>query len=946
MIELIKKLFKPIQLSIVLLSVTACVSQNAANVKTAAEAKLITDIITSEDAQSTIVSVTGNDTLTYTAVKQEYPLGLLLLFPRTALDNIKTVFYPPENDHLKSIRAMQLEDDELTSRIFIALKRDLSYSIKPDDTGLNIYFSKTDNAAAVDSAQDVAAEKVEIRPETEPEPERAPVLPATRMTSVTATALKKNVVIGVKADGTIKDYKSFTIAGDPSRIVYDLYGLKSPYKTEQSTAVKSDWVSGIRYYGHPEKVRMVLETKKAHLSKFSASPTNDGLLIYVGDVPAPLIKDEAEPVVAQNLPSANPEQNKTSKDQVAQPTAKTQSNKLAWLNRIDFASEEAGKSALIIGTTQPVDYQLTKISDKRLRLDLLDTNLPEYRNRALITTRFQSAVDRITPTQQPETNDTIIVIELREAVPYLVKQTDRIIRVDFSASSIPPKPYEDGQIPAWKRVLTEPDAEPSTATATKATKAEQTERFGNKDIGKKPIPTQGQKGLIVEEANEANKFDLARNRWKDRNSAEDGRFDLYGESHAKLYTGEPIALDFYDTDIKNVFRIIREISGKNIAIDKNVTGKVTLTLDKPAPWDQVLDLVLKMNDLGMKMEGDIIRIATLAKLAQEQKLEAKKLEEAQKKKKQEDLITAFIPINYASAAEVAKSHINPIASKNRKADGASVTVDTRLSMIILTDVPSVIKRAKEIIERIDLVTPQVIIEARIVEANSAFTRDLGFDWGRITAGPFSIGDADLTLTGLASNLPATIPSAVVGGSFQKLTGTPFEIIDAQLVASETEGKSNIISAPKVVTLNNKKARIKQGLEIPYLESDASGLNATVQFKNVDLLLEVTPSVTPDDRIGMEIFVTKNDVVDPTADQPALSTNEAQTELLVDNGDTIVIGGIVKSTIQYGEKGIPGMRHIGVLGWLFKGQSKADSKNELLIFITPRIVKLEQKKIDI
>ena len=161
---------------------------------------------------------------------------------------------------------------------------------------------------------------------------------------------------------------------------------------------------------------------------------------------------------------------------------------------------------MIIGTTQPVDYQLTKISDKRLRLDLLDTTLPEYRNRALITTRFQSAVDRITPTQRPETNDTVIVIELREAVPYLVKQTDRIIRVDFSASSIPPKPYEDGQIPAWKRVLTEPDAEPSTATAIKATKAEQTEKFGNKDFGKKHSSTQGQKGLIVEEATEAKKL--------------------------------------------------------------------------------------------------------------------------------------------------------------------------------------------------------------------------------------------------------------------------------------------------------------------------------------------------------------------------------------------------------------------------------------------------------
>jgi len=135
-------------------------------------------------------------------------------------------------------------------------------------------------------------------------------------------------------------------------------------------------------------------------------------------------------------------------NKVAQPTAKTQKDKFAWLNRIDFVSEDAGKSAVIIGTTKPVDYKLTKVSaDKKLSLELLDTNLPEYRRRALITTRFQSAVDRITPTQKPETNDTVIEFELREAVPHLVKQTDNIIRIDFSASSIPPKPYEDGKLP-------------------------------------------------------------------------------------------------------------------------------------------------------------------------------------------------------------------------------------------------------------------------------------------------------------------------------------------------------------------------------------------------------------------------------------------------------------------------------------------------------------------
>ena len=903
MIDFTKKLFYPIQLSIILLSFTACVSPNAANIKTAEGTKLITDIITSEDAQSTIVTVKGNEPLAYSATKQEIPLGLLVDFPQTALGNVKTVYYPPQNDHLNSIRATQVKEGGVTSQVFIALKQDLTYSIKPDDTGLHIHFAKTDHPTIETTTADIPEEKVEIIPE--PEPQHAPLSPATRITSVTATPLKKNVVIDIKADGTIKNYKSFTIAGNPSRIVYDLYDLKSPHKQEQQIAVNSDWVSGIRYYGHPEKIRMVLETTDANLSEFSAVPADDGLLIYVGDI------------VAQNLEPVSSEPQKIAKDQNFRSAASIPNAGLAWLNRIDFASEEAGKSAVIIGTTRPVDYQLTKISDRRLRLELLDTNLPEYRNRALITTRFQSAVDRITPTQQSNTKDTVIVIELREAVPYLVKQTDNIIKLDFSASSIPPRPYEDGKLPAWKKVLDEP----GTGFSVSAEKRPQHLMLSSKDqtarnlaSGQLKRPTTGPRSLQQR---------------------------LSGVAPDQKYSGEKIALDFYDTDIKNVFRIIREISGKNFAIDKNVSGKVTLTLDKPVPWDQVLDLVLKMNQLGMTMEGDIVRIATLSTLAQEEKIRQAKFKADQaalnQKKSLEPLVTAYIPINYSDAKSEILPHIQPILSATR----GKASVDMRNNQIIITDTAEKIKQARDIVEIIDKVTPQVIIEARVVEANTAFTRDLGFDWGTVSAGPFNIGDATLTLTGLASNLPATIPSAVVGGTFQKLTGTPFEILDAQLVASETEGKTNIISAPKVVTLDNKKAKIKQGLEVPYLERDSSG-NATVRFKNVDLLLEVTPNITPDDRIVMQIFVTKNDVVDPTADQPALSTNEAQTELLVDDGDTIVIGGIVKSTIQYAEKGIPGLRQLGVLGWLFKSQSKADTKNELLIFITPRIIQLEQK----
>ncbi len=943
MLQFITKLSRPVHLGILLFGMAAvlagCASQNAANVKTGEEAKLITDIITSEDAASTIVTVKGSQKLTYTAIKQVFPLGVLFHFPETTLDNIKAVYYPPDNDVISSIRATQTEEDQKTSRIFIALKKDLPYSIEPTATGLNITFPKSGQ---------LAAEKPSAAPKTEkaapaPLPKEQPAPPATRMISIAATPLEKNVVINVKANGTITNYKSFTISDPPARIVYDIFNLKSPFEEEQRLAVKSGWVSRIRYFGHPDKLRIVLETKEPYLSKYTAQSVDNGLLIYVGQAPPPLAsqqkpesQDKIQPPVTQTAAQTPP---------VAEKPQLVKSDKPAWLNRIDFLSEEAGKSAVIVGTTRPVEYQMVKVDNKRLQLKLMDTNLPEYRKRALITSRFQSAVDRITPTHRPESKDTVVDIELREGVPYFVKQTDDVIRVNFAASSIPPRPYEDAKLPAWKGVMAEPQAESATAPAAGAAAMEAAEPAPKTAPPAMAAPAD--KAVpqpdVLPSAEAELQTPLAKDELNVTQKEASLAERLAGEGfNDQKYTGEKIALDFYETDIKNVFRIIREISGKNFAIDKNVTGKVTLALDKPVPWDQVLDLVLKMNQLGMTMEGDIIRIATLNSLAQEEKQKevlVKATQQAVKQQKAlEPLITAYIPVSYSNAQTEVLPHIQPILSEGR----GKASVDARNNQLILTDTAEKVEQIREIVMRIDQVTPQVVIEARIVEANSSFSRDLGFDWGTVSAGPFDVGGSTLTLTGLASNLPAANPSALVGFDFVKLSGTPFSIIDAKLLVSETEGKTNIISAPKVVTLDNKKAKIKQGLEVPYQERDSSG-NSTVRFKNVDLLLEVTPNVTPDNRIVMKIFVTKNDVAEQTAEGPALSTNEAETELLIENGDTIVIGGIVKSTITYGEKGIPGLRKVGVLGWLFKSQTKTDSKNELLIFITPRIVQLKQKE---
>ena len=892
-----------------------CASNKAADVK-AAGVKRITGITTNVTADAVIITINGNQPLTYTAIKQVFPMGVLFHFPETALDTVKTVTTPAENRIVGSVKASELvEDKSSTSRIFIAMKADAPYDLKPGDTGLRVSFPKA--ASPASAAKPPLVEK----PSTPPKPQQISKknLPAaSRIKTVSATPLKNNVVVNVQADGAIQNYKSFTIDGKQPRIVIDMFKIKSPYKKEQRLAVKSRWVRQIRHFGYPDKVRLVLDTPKASLAKYSVSPSANGLVVHVGKVaqaaskvsPTSTAAKNETPIVAQ----------KAAAPKAAVPFKSGQS---AWVNRIDFSSEEAGKSSLIIGTTVPIRYDLQKAAAKRLHLKLFNTSLPDYRKRALITTRFESAVDRVTPIQTAAMKgDSLFTIELREAVPYFVDHKDNMLRINFAASSIPPKPYEDADLPEWKKVLAE-------ASTTPAGKVEKSTIAEAKTAEKKP----GDK-KPAEKAAAADREQTLEER-------------LAEISPQKKYTGEKIALDFFDTDIKNVFRILREISGKNFAIDKNVTGKVTLTLERPVPWDQVLDLVLKMNQLGMTMEGDIVRIATLSTLAQENKLKQAQLKATQAAQKQaealEPLFTEYIPVSYSNAKSEVLPHITAILSEGR----GKANVDERNNQLIITDTAPKILQAKQIVQKIDTVTPQVVIEARIVEAITSFSREIGFDWGEVELGALDIPGTSYVFGPtkfLADNIPADFnDTGSLAFNLLKTSGTPFSILNAKLAASEVEGKTNIISSPKIVTLDNKKAKIKQGFEFPYEERDSSG-NATVRFKDIDLLLEVTPSVTPDNRVSMNIFVTKNEVAERTLQGPALSTNEATTEILVDDGDTIVIGGILKSSIVWGERGIPGLRSMGVLGWLFKFQGEEDDKNELLIFITPRIVKLEQKRL--
>ena len=591
------------------------------------------------------------------------------------------------------------------------------------------------------------------------------------------------------------------------------------------------------------------------------------------------------------------------------------SSKPAWVNRVDFASEMSGKSTVTIGTTAAVKYDIQKTSDTTLNVNLYNTNIPDYHQRQLITTRFESAVDRILPVQRPEMkNRSMVSIELREAVPHYVEQNGNVLLIRFDASGIPPRPIENANLPSWKKMLDQPVSETLDASPVSETEG----------------------GVSVAESGKDFKFRTTDQYFDDKN-----------------YTGEKISLDFYETDIKNVFRILREISGKNFIIDDDVKGKVTMTLDKPVPWDQILDLVLKMNQLGLVYEGDIIRIATLATIKRESNALLDSISaEREAKEKIKDmapLVTEYVAISYSKAKDEILPHIKDIITENR----GSVSVDERNNQIIITDTAEKIAMAKSIIKNIDKVTPQVIIEAKVVEVSKTMAKDIGVDWA--AAGGIQNDDANagigpqrgMDILGgtygweTAMNFPVT-DAGQIGFNFARIAGTPF-VLNAKLSALEVSGDAKVISSPKIVTLDNKKAMIRQGLEVGYFDNTESAEEQRdVEFKKVDLLLEVTPHVTPDSRVAMSIFITKNDVDQFIDGIPSIATNEAQTELLVNDGDTIVIGGIMKTTRATGESGFPGLSKIPGLGRLFRLNSEDNRNNELLIFITPRIVQLEQK----
>lgn len=421
--------------------------------------------------------------------------------------------------------------------------------------------------------------------------------------------------------------------------------------------------------------------------------------------------------------------------------------------------------------------------------------------------------------------------------------------------------------------------------------------------------------------------------------------EAVAEMEQKTYAGAPISLDFQDVPVRQVLQIIAQVNGFNLVTTDTVTGNVTIRLSG-VPWDQALDMILKIKGLGKHMEGNILLVAPAEELS------ARETQQLQAKQQVADLAplqTASITVNYAKAealAQILKSKEGGILSSR-----GAVTVDTRTNTILVRDSLASITEARAMIEALDVPVKQVLIESRMVTVRDNVDEELGVRWGFSdlqddsgTSG--TLEGAETIASGsipsledrLNVNLPVTSAAGTIG--FQIASLVDGTILDLELSALESENKGEIIASPRITVANQQEAYIEQGTEIPYVQATSSGATS-VEFKKAVLSLKVTPHITPDNRIILDLVVTQDTqgetVTTSTGPAVAIDTQEIKTQVLVENGETVVLGGIFQQVNTADVNKVPLFGDLPVVGVLFRQSATVYQKRELLIFVTPKIV---------
>jgi len=465
---------------------------------------------------------------------------------------------------------------------------------------------------------------------------------------------------------------------------------------------------------------------------------------------------------------------------------------------------------------------------------------------------------------------------------------------------------------------------------------------------------------------------LARGNWEQSAYQADNRFiievkaavekDLQAAKASKAkYKGEKLSLNFQSIEVRSVLQVLADFTGLNIITSDTVTGNLTLRL-KDVPWDQALDIILQAKGLDKRETGNVIWIAPRAELATKEKLE---LEALQQIADLEPMITESFQLNYQRAEDIKK--MVSTGTQNLMSKRGSAVVDTRTNTIFIQDIAEKLVDIRALIGQIDVPVRQVLIEARIVEAADTFSRNLGvrFGYHDTTTAPAQPGSqfgagsnralvgGNLTDPGFHTgqtsastfipdsmfvNMAAPGLGGVAPGQFSLIlmNDAMTKFLNLEITALQADGKGKIVSSPRVITADNVEASIEQGTEIPYQQATSSGATS-VSFRKATLSLKVTPQITPDENIMMKLAVNKDSVGSVTAAGPSIDTKQVTTEVLVENGGTVGIGGIYEQEQTDTTAKVPFLGDLPIIGYLFKQNLKRNDKRELLIFITPRLV---------
>jgi len=672
------------------------------------------------------------------------------------------------------------------------------------------------------------------------------------------------------ADGKIGNYNSFKL-GDPPRLVIDIWNVEKEYP-KNLVQIDHPLLKRVRMGKHPKKARFVFDSARPQMPPFQIQRVENRLVVSLG------IAEEAPPKI----------------------------ERLGTLTGIDFKQMDH-TSRIIVSTSDAVTYDVFKISEKAVALDLKKMRVPKRLRRAVDTKAFDSAVDYINlyNVKSETSRDVRIIVRLREGVDFEATQEGKRIYLDFEK---PAKPIGHGQTikktePDESQVAkTEVTVSEEVKPKSQVAKAEAPESTGESPektqaVEREQVPQEGPKAAQEAPASaekKAEKEEAPPELLREKESILDV---LMAE---KKYTGRKLSLDFKDADINNILRLIAEVSDLNIIAGEDVKGKLTIRL-VDVPWDQALDIILHSNDLGKVRIGNVIRVAPIDKLKKE---EEDVLAARRAKEKLEDLSTELIPV-------------------------------------------SAINESKELVASLDTKTPQVLIEARIVEANADFTRELGVVWGgtatkvhgnRANPKGTSTISGGLLGTDTLINLPVGSPAGALSfGWLSDVAG--LRNLDITLHALEESGGGKVISSPRIATLDNTEAYVERGDRIPYLKVTEEG-TVTTEFIEANLKLTVTPHVTNDGNIKLKIKASNDE---PDFDRtvqgvPTIKKKEAVTEVLVRDDDIIVIAGVYDIDEGKSQMGIPFFSRIPLLGWLFKYEKKTIIKEDLLIFISPKVLK--------